>query len=286
MNYLRESDEFASMVSKSNSLISETSSRVDTYKSRLQTAQSYLQTALDDKTRDKLLTSIADFGTEAGLKGAKAYVTNADSIAGKVFSRIDNTNVATSLRQKLSQPFKNKAKSIRDNLKPTDEDDPNPFKPSTETTPDETISFDGAGETGGTSESVVGSSVSETDTFGDAVANASSDVGDLASGLADTSAEGIAGGLEVVGDALDATGIGAVVGVGLDLAGVGLGIYGAIEGGESMFSWFKKNILHETPKADIGSPPPSVSSLSQNFGSIAVPTLDTASNLHSSVGAW
>jgi hypothetical protein len=283
MNYLRDQDEFAAMVSRSNQLVDNASQRIEGYKDRLQSASNFLKTVTDDKQRNKLLTSIADVGTEAGLKSLQTYISNPETLGGRLVAKVENTNVVQSLKEKtlgkVSNLARNKAQSIRENVKSTQE--------SESTTADDSISFgDSASEPATESSSLYSSSVSETDSFADAATNAATDVESFSSGLVDSAAEGIAGGLDALGDALDATGVGAVLGVGLNLAGLGVGIYGAIEGGESAYSWFKEHILHKVPTPNIGPPPASIASISQKFGSVAVPTLDTASNLHSSVGAW
>ena len=87
-------------------------------------------------------------------------------------------------------------------------------------------------------------------------------------------------GAEAVGTALDATGVGAVIGVPLQIAGlVGMGV-GAYDLGKDAVDWFKQDILGETPPN-----PPKPVSIAQK-GGMVVPTFDSVSNIPSSVGSW
>ena len=94
---------------------------------------------------------------------------------------------------------------------------------------------------------------------------------------------GLAAGLEAVGTALDTTGIGAVVGVGLNLAGLAVAGYGAYESGKSAVDWFQEHVLHT------GGPkiPPNIKSLTMaQKGGIVSVVNDAVSNTPASVGGW
>ena len=100
--------------------------------------------------------------------------------------------------------------------------------------------------------------------------------------VATDSALAIAGGLDAVGTFLDATGIGAGVGVILQVAAVGEGIAGAYDAGKEIYDNVKKVGTDAVQSAQNAIQ--KVGVLKENWASV-LPTYDTSELVHSS-GAW
>jgi len=115
----------------------------------------------------------------------------------------------------------------------------------------------------------------------DALSSAGAVAGDVAGGALET----LGGITEGAGDILDATGVGAILGVGLNIAGAAEGIYGAYEGGKGIYDFVKDDILGKGVEAAKESVEKVQSAITNVGNSIAIPTFDTAMNIHSS-GAW
>ena len=115
----------------------------------------------------------------------------------------------------------------------------------------------------------------ELDGLGDEVATESADAG--ASTAID---EGATVGLETAGAALDATGVGAVIGVPLQIAGAVLEGGAIYEAGKSIVDWFKQDAVGK-----MASIPKSFSTLTSS-GLGATPTMDTTMDAPSGGGSW
>ena len=99
---------------------------------------------------------------------------------------------------------------------------------------------------------------------------------DLVPELEDVGADALAEAGETF---LDASGVGALLGVPLQVAsavGMGVGIY---DMGKDAVDWFKNDILGDKPSL------PQPLSLAQK-GGLVVPTFDSVSNIPSGVGSW
>lgn len=100
--------------------------------------------------------------------------------------------------------------------------------------------------------------------------------------VATDSALAVAGGLDAVGTFLDATGIGAGVGVILQVAAVGEGIAGAYDAGKEIYDNVKKVGTDAVQSAQ--NAVQKVGVIKENWASV-LPTYDTSELIHSS-GAW
>ena len=100
--------------------------------------------------------------------------------------------------------------------------------------------------------------------------------------VATDSALAVAGGLDAVGTFLDATGIGAGVGVILQVAAVGEGIAGAYDAGKEIYDNVKKVGTDAVQSAQNAIQ--KVGVMKENWKSV-LPTYDTSELIHSS-GAW
>ena len=107
---------------------------------------------------------------------------------------------------------------------------------------------------------------------------------DLLEGTAAAGGEALAGGLEAAGLALDATGVGAVLGVGLNIAGLAAAGFGAeqlgstaVEYAKQHFGWFGGE--KKTPA------PPITQSIAQK-GQMITPIMDTAKMVAPVSSAW
>lgn len=99
-------------------------------------------------------------------------------------------------------------------------------------------------------------------------------------------AEDTAGGvLEGLGDAISATGVGAVVGVPLAIGGAILEGAGLYESAKSAVDWFERDILGEQPKITLNSLPKAPITAIQ-AGQMITPTSDTADTQPSYSGGW
>ena len=109
----------------------------------------------------------------------------------------------------------------------------------------------------------------------DATEGASDALGGLAEGgLAEGAESAAAAGLEAAGTALDTTGVGAIVGIPLQVAGAVLEGGALYEAGKSVVDWFEQDILGMKPPAPqlkIPKMPPSIA----QRGLLLTPNLDT-----------
>mgnify|MGYP003666279985 CR=1 FL=1 len=106
-------------------------------------------------------------------------------------------------------------------------------------------------------------------------------VQDAAGGIA----EGTGAALEAAGTALDLTGVGAAVGVVLNIAGAADLAYGAYSSGKGIYDFVKDDLFKSGQKAAAAGVK-KVSDAAINLGNqIAIPTYDTSINIHSG-GAW
>ncbi len=116
------------------------------------------------------------------------------------------------------------------------------------------------------------------DTATGALENASSGLSDGLSaltGAGETAVDsGVSAGLEGAGAALDATGIGAVVGVPLQIAGAVLEGGALVEAARSIWDWFDDDILGNAPKPPTVAVPKLAPSLAQR-GMLITPNMDT-----------
>ena len=125
--------------------------------------------------------------------------------------------------------------------------------------------------------------------------NLKSGLSDTITGLEDgvkSGAENIAkkigGGIaETAGDLLDATGVGAIVGIPLQLAGVALEGAGVYEAGKTVVDWFKQDILGDKPKVTYTgiAQPKQVATLA-GIGAQATPTFSTTMDVPGGSGSW
>jgi hypothetical protein len=99
--------------------------------------------------------------------------------------------------------------------------------------------------------------------------------------------EGVGAGLEGVGTALDATGVGAIVGVPLQVAGAVLEGGALYEAGKGIVDWVeqlfgKKPDAPSVKKVSIPKPPPTLA----QRGMLITPTMDTLDTQPSFAGGW
>ncbi len=112
-----------------------------------------------------------------------------------------------------------------------------------------------------------------------ALKDATGDADDALAGLGEDAGEegaetAISGGLEAAGAGLDATGIGAVIGVPLQIAGAVLEGGALVEAAKSVWDWFDDDILGNNRKASTVTIPKLAPSLAQR-GMLITPNMDT-----------
>ena len=107
-----------------------------------------------------------------------------------------------------------------------------------------------------------------------ALTDATEGVSDALSGAAEAGSEALAGGLEAAGTALDTTGVGAIVGIPLQVAGAVLEGGALYEAGKSVVDWFEQDILGMKPPAPQMKIPKMPPSIAQR-GLLLTPNLDT-----------
>jgi len=116
------------------------------------------------------------------------------------------------------------------------------------------------------------------DTATGALEDATSGISDGLSALGGAAEEGVssavAGGLEAAGAGLDATGIGAVIGVPLQIAGAVLEGGALVEAAKSVWDWFDDDILGNKPKLPTIAMPKPQPTLAQR-GLLITPNMDT-----------
>ena len=132
---------------------------------------------------------------------------------------------------------------------------------------------------------IASAGVDAAETAGAAVETALTSGASVAGDVAGGALETLGAVTEGAGDVLDATGVGAILGVGLNIAGAAEGIYGAYEGGKGIYDFVKDDILGKGVEAAKESVAKVQSAITNVGNSIAIPTFDTAMNIHSS-GAW
>ncbi len=131
----------------------------------------------------------------------------------------------------------------------------------------------------------MGDAVNETKEDADAGEDALADAGE---GAGETAVdEGVGAGLEGAGTALDATGIGAVVGVPLQIAGAVLEGGALYEAGKGIVDWVeqlfgKKPDAPSVKQVSIPKPPPTLA----QRGMLITPTMDTTDTQPSFAGGW
>lgn len=103
---------------------------------------------------------------------------------------------------------------------------------------------------------------------GDAAAQAAKDAADALAKSA------LATGENVAGDLLDATGLGAIVGIPLQIAGYALEGGALLQAGKSIWDWFDDDILGNKPKIDSIAAPKYAGSIAQR-GMLITPNMDT-----------
>ena len=109
----------------------------------------------------------------------------------------------------------------------------------------------------------------------DATEGASDALGGLAEGAATEGADtAAAAGLEAAGTALDATGVGSLIGIPLQVAGAVLEVGSLYEAGKSVVDWFEQDILGMKPPAPQMKIPKMPPSIAQR-GLLLTPNLDT-----------
>ena len=99
--------------------------------------------------------------------------------------------------------------------------------------------------------------------------------------------EGVGAGLEGAGTALDATGVGAIIGVPLQVAGAVLEGGALYEAGKGIVDWVeqlfgKKPDAPSVKKVSIPKPPPTLA----QRGMLITPTMDTLDTQPSFAGGW
>jgi len=119
----------------------------------------------------------------------------------------------------------------------------------------------------------------EGDEGGDLAGDAA---GDVAEEGADTA---VSAGLETAGTVLDATGVGALIGVPLQIAGAVLEGGAVYEMGKSVVDWFETDILGDAPAAPQVSMPTKGKTLSQS-GLTAAPIYDSSMDMPSTSASF
>ena len=109
-------------------------------------------------------------------------------------------------------------------------------------------------------------------TAGDADADALADLGET--GAEEGGESAVAGGLEGAGTALDATGIGAVIGVPLQIAGAVLEGGAIVEAAKGVWDWFDDDILGNHPKPPTLAMPKATPTLAQR-GYLVTPDMSS-----------
>jgi len=142
---------------------------------------------------------------------------------------------------------------------------------------------DEGGEEGGTEEPLEGTMEDGVEDLGDtatgALEDATSGISDGLSALTgagvDTAVDsGVSAGLEGAGAALDATGVGAVIGVPLQIAGAVIEGGALVEAAKSVWDWFDDDILGNKPKPPTVALPKLQPTLAQR-GLLITPNMDT-----------
>jgi hypothetical protein len=115
------------------------------------------------------------------------------------------------------------------------------------------------------------------------------DVADIGkAGGGDVADEATGGVLETLGGILDATGIGALIGIPLQIAGAGVEIAGAVSAGESVGNWFNEDVLGNKPA--LKNVPqiklPNAPSTLTSQGFLATPSFSSAVETSGAGGGW
>jgi len=127
----------------------------------------------------------------------------------------------------------------------------------------------------------------DPDEEGDLGADEGAEVGE---GVAEDVGEGVGeealvGGMEAGGAALDATGVGALIGIPLQIAGAVLEGGALYEAGKSVVDWFEEDILGDKPKVKTIAPPVKGRSIAQS-GLVAAPVFDSSMDMPSSSASF
>ncbi len=143
-------------------------------------------------------------------------------------------------------------------------------------------------ETGNETKEDAGEETKEGDGAEDGAEEGEDALADAGEGAGETAVdEGVGAGLEGAGTALDATGIGAVVGVPLQIAGAVLEGGALYEAGKGIVDWVeqlfgKKPDAPSVKQVSIPKPPPTLA----QRGMLITPTMDTTDTQPSFAGGW
>ena len=143
-------------------------------------------------------------------------------------------------------------------------------------------------ETGAESKEDAGEETKEDDGAEDGADAGEDALADAGEGAGETAVdEGVGAGLEGAGTALDATGVGAIVGVPLQIAGAVLEGGALYEAGKSIVDWVedlfgKKPDAPSIKKVSIPNAPPTLA----QRGMLLTPTMDTLDTQSSMSGGW
>ncbi len=143
-------------------------------------------------------------------------------------------------------------------------------------------------ETGNETKEDAGEETKEGDGAEDGAEEGEDALADAGEGAGETAVdEGVGAGLEGAGTALDATGIGAVIGVPLQVAGAVLEGGALYEAGKGIVDWVeqlfgKKPDAPSVKQVSIPKPPPTLA----QRGMLITPTMDTTDTQPSFAGGW
>jgi hypothetical protein len=97
----------------------------------------------------------------------------------------------------------------------------------------------------------------------------------------------LASAAETAGSFLDVTGVGAIVGVPLQIAGLALEGAGIVEAGKTVVDWFKQDVLGDKPKVQYTAiPQPKQVATLAGIGAQATPTFSTTMDVPGGSGSW
>ena len=254
-------------------------------------------TSPESQTENAVKTSTVEDSGEMGTgemkESGEAYEDEAfENEAGGVFDESNATAQAQELDENINKlrtgglggegkPAQQKSYPDEEFEKGADEDvsNENKFESDTKTVDAENAGIDKTNKTDG---------ADDDDEDVDPEADAD-DVADKLAEKASASAvdEGVGNTLEGVGLAADSTGIGALVGVPLEIAGGIADLVGVVEAGKSFGDWFSEDVLGNKPpvKAQHIAMPKAPSTLaSQGFQ--ATPSYSSAVETSGGVGGW
>tara|TARA_R110002049_G_scaffold165253_1_gene331238 strand:- start:176 stop:1138 length:963 start_codon:yes stop_codon:yes gene_type:complete len=292
--------------------------QIGQYNDQVKSAVSSYKKLAEGKTTNEFLSALAREGRAAGIRYLKQQLVKTDEagkLTGKLGQGVGKIDKVLGKGQGKLQSAGRKitnlgrrlaGKAEKDTIKSTTElDDDAPEIADVATEADEAAegvgmtdsAFQGAFNADAdltaaqdAAQAALTGSADVEITGADAVLNfgeeaAGSVAGDVAGDVAGGALETVGAITEGAGDVLDATGVGAILGVGLNIAGAAEGIYGAYEGGKGIYDFVKDDILGKGVEAAKESVAKVQSAITNVGNSIAIPTFDTAMNIHSS-GAW